>query len=141
MRKSWLALPLIASLILGSCKITRPDQENYIFDGSKVPIEKFIDALKLNFHANVSRDNFTTPDNEPMRSYKLRGALANVTVISLGDDRCNTNAPFHTTFNDKLYEVDLVFNSHGAGDHEAAKEALLRSAQQVGTTLHILSNC
>ena len=141
MRKRRIVFVLIAALAVSSCRITRPDQENYMFDGGKVPVEEFVDALKSNFHASVSRDDFKTPDDEPMRSYDIDGELADITVISIGDFRCDLSADFHTTFNQKLYWGDLVFNSQNPSEREAAKKMLVRSAQQVGGGLQELYEC
>jgi hypothetical protein len=112
-----------------------------MFDGGKVPVERLIDALQSNLDAHVSRDDFATPDNEPVRSYDVDGDVADITVISIQDFNCDPNADFHPTFNQKLYRIDLVFTSSSPTDRQTARNKLFRSARQVGAKLQNLYKC
>jgi len=141
MRDAAFFLAMVAMVATSSCRLTRPDQENYALDGQSVPVQNFVNALQSNFQATVRRDTFTTPVNEQMERYSVIGGLAHVTVISLGDDRCNPNAPVHTTFRQEQYEVDLIFTSQSVSEREAARKTLLRSAEQVGAKMEKLREC
>jgi hypothetical protein len=126
---------------VSSCQITRPEQENYIFDGSRASIQQFIDKLQHNFGVDAERSEFITAYKEVIERYKVSTAVADITVISIGDDRCNPNAPLHTTYKEKMYEVDLVFKSQLPSHHNTARNKLFRSAQDVGAALTSLKEC
>ena len=101
----------------------------------------FVKALEKNFDARAHRTPFRTVDNEPNEIYELSNSTAEVTVISIADDRCNPNASTHLTFDDAQYRVDLVFKTQDPADRTAATNALLAAGRAVGQELQRHSDC
>src|SRR5688572_24802999 len=89
-----------ATFALGGCEITttRPDQENFVLDTSRVPVERFLDALSNRFSARWTATDVTLPDQDPHKVYWLKGSDVMVSLAAMPHDRCNPNASFHTTF-------------------------------------------
>lgn len=128
---------------LSNCKVTRPDQENYVFDGRQAPVGVFVQSLRDHFNGSVQKTDFQTIDDEQNVLYEIASSKGNITIMSLPDDwnRCTSNASTDLTFHQQLYEVDLVFNSRSPAQRETARRTLLRSAQQVGAKLQKLYEC
>jgi hypothetical protein len=142
MRKARAVLGVLAATVaLSSCRLTHPDQENYIFDGGQSRLSNFVRSVEKQFNSRAKRTDFVTADNERNVLYELTSPKGDVDIISLPDDRCNPNASTHLTFNEQLYEVDLVFKTSDAAERRAATVALLRSARDAGGNLQPLEDC
>jgi hypothetical protein len=99
--KLWIATLIMA---LGGCAFSaggRPDQGNFTVRASKLQVERLVRA---------------------------DGSTATVILTQMADDRCDPNAPLHSTFNNGEYRIDLVYRSKSHGDRTSAKNALIRAA-------------
>ena len=62
-------------------------------------------------------------------------------VAPVADDRCDPNAPMHSTYKQGEYRVDLVYETSSNKKREAARAALIGSAKQAAQTLDPFKEC
>ena len=136
-RLATMSLTLLAT----GCTVTRPDQENFVFDGQRVPVQQLVDRVEEKFDSKARKMMFRSPDDKPMVRYEVRSNIASATILSLGDDRCDPNAGPHFTFNDQQYAVFLVFRTSDPADRRKATETLLKAASEAGQPLARLTDC
>ena len=131
-----------ATFALCGCEITttRPDQENFVLDTSRVPVERFLDALSNRLSARWTATDVRLPDQDPNKVYWLKGRDVIVSLGAMPHDRCNPNASFHTTF-DPAYRVDFVYRTSDPTERQAAKKKLFQAASDVGERLTKFEEC
>ena len=62
-------------------------------------------------------------------------------MTQVPDDRCNPNAPMHSTFNDGEYRVDLVYRSGSVAGRSSARRALMQAAEDEGMKITPFNEC
>ena len=133
---------LCVTFALGGCEIgtPRPDQENFVLDTSKVPVHRFLDALANRLPGRRTATDVNLPNRDPSKVYWLKSSDVLVALAPMPHDRCNPNAPRHTTF-DPAYRVDFVYRTSDPGEREAAKRKLFQAASDVGERLTKFEEC
>ena len=63
-----------------------------------------------------------------------------VSLAAMPHDRCNPDAPFHTTF-DPAYRLDFIFRTTDPTERQAAKQKLFQAAADVGAQLTKFEEC
>ena len=124
----------------GGCSVTRPDQDNLILDTSRVPVERFLDALSKRLDSSWSAFDENLPDHDPSKMYTLEARRVSVTLSAMPHDRCNPNAPYHTTW-DKAYRIDFVYRTSDPAERQDAKRKLIQAASDVGERLSVFEEC
>ena len=120
---------LVASLILQSllgCHLDRPDQDNFLLDGSGIGGAALARKLSSNLALSVDTTRLSLPDSDTAEVYWLDGRGFNLTLTPLPDDRCNANASEHITYEEQQFRVDLVYTASSPTVREAAKRKLLQ---------------
>ena len=79
--------------------------------------------------------------NDPSRMFRLDGANATLVIAPVPDDHCDPNAPRHATFKNGEYRVDLVYRSGSEAARDAARRALIKSAQDEGLVITEFKEC
>ena len=133
---------LAVNSALGGCEITttRPDQENFVLDTSRVPVERFLDALSNRLPGSLKVTKGNLPNEDPNETYWFKASDAMVVLSAMPHDRCNPSAPWHTTF-DAAYRLDFVYRTPNRAKREAAKHKLFQAASDVGERLTKFEEC
>jgi hypothetical protein len=133
---------LCITAALGGCEIamTRPDQENFVLDTSRVPIERFLGAVSKGLGGRWTTTDVNLPNQDPHKAYLLKSSDVSVVLSPMPHDRCNPNAPWHTTF-DPAYAVDLVYWTSDPAERQAAKQTLFQAASDIGERLTKFEEC
>jgi hypothetical protein len=131
-----------AMLSIVGCKftVTRPDQENFVLDTRRVPVERFLDALSNRLSASWGATDVTVFDADPSKQYEVDGRDVTVVLSAMPHDRCNPNASHHLTW-DQAYRVDFVYRTSAADKRQAAKRKLIAAASDVGERLAKFEEC
>lgn len=131
-----------AALSIVGCKLTvaRADQENFVLDTRRVPVERFLDALSDRLSASWDASDVTVPDADPSKQYELDGRDVTVILSAMPHDRCNPNGSHHLTW-DQAYRVDFVYRTSAADKRQAAKGKLFAAASDVGERLAKFEEC
>jgi hypothetical protein len=109
-------------------------------DASRVSAEEFLDALSKRLGGSWTVFDERVPDADPSKIYTLESRGISVTLSAIPHDRCNPNAPHHTTW-DKAYRIDFVYLTSDRVQREAAKRKLLQAASDVGERLIRFEEC
>ena len=136
-------LPLAALSImpvLSGCETKRLDQENFVLDTSRVPPDRFLQALAKRLGGSWHVIDVTAPSMDPNKLYSFKSANVRVVFMAMPHDRCNAKAPFHTTF-DPAYRVDFVYRTTEVKQRTAAKAKLFQAAADVGERLTKFEEC
>jgi hypothetical protein len=138
--KLWFAALLMA---LGGCGFNvggRPDQGNFTVRASKPQVERLVQRLSKQFGAADAYD-LNGGGNDPSRMFRLDGSTATVIVVPEADDRCNPNAPRHSTFHEGEYRIDLVYGSKSQADRRSATNALVQAVHDEGLMITEFREC
>jgi hypothetical protein len=73
--------------------------------------------------------------------FRLDEATATLIISPEADDRCNPNAPRHSTFNDGEYRIDLVYRSASERVRNSARHKLMQAAHDQGLTVTSFKEC
>ena len=111
-----------------------------MFNTSKVPVERFLDALSARLGGSWTAVDVPGIDEDPSKMYEVEARSVSVTLSPMPHDRCNPNAPRHTTW-DKAFRVDFVYLTADRAKREAAKQKLLQAASDVGERLERFKEC
>jgi hypothetical protein len=135
-------LSVSVALSLVGCKstVTRSDQENFVLDTSKVPVEPFLDALSNRLSGPWYATDVTVPDADPSKHYELDGRDVTVILSAMPHDRCNPNASHHLSW-DQAYRVDFVYRTSAPEKRRVAKQKLFEAAATVGERLVRVEEC
>ena len=133
---------LCVAAALGGCEIktTRPDQENFVLNTSRVPVERFLDALSNHFSGSWEVTEADLPTQDPIKNYSLKAGNAIIVLSAMPHDRCNPDAPMHTTF-DPAYRVDFVYRTEHRAKRQAARQKLFQAVSEVGERLTKFEEC
>ena len=133
-------LALVPFSLLGACHWTRPPQDNFTIHAGGSGIEPFIAALSKRF-GRAEAQVYNPPESDPSQMFELRGQGAIVVVVPVPDDRCDPNAPMKSTYKQREYRIDLVYETSSSEKREAAKKLLIASATEAGRTLAPFKEC
>jgi hypothetical protein len=136
-------LPWILSIALVGCSVTvtRPDQDNFEIDASNRDIEGFIRALSTKLETSADRTAVNFHDADPGELFRLDSKGITIIIESLPDDRCNPNAPMHTTYNRRRYAADLVYRTSSQPIRAHAKQTLIDSAREARVAIQPFKEC
>jgi hypothetical protein len=111
-----------AALSSTACKptATRPDQDTFVLNTSRVPVQPFLDALRKRLAGAWEASDYAPPDADRSKMYTFEGSDVTVVLVPMPHDRCNPNGRHHLTY-DPAYRVDLVYRSSVPATREAAK--------------------
>jgi hypothetical protein len=133
-------LCLSVALSLAGCKVRRPDQDNFVLDTSRVPVERFLGALSNRLSASWSASDVTVADADPSKIYTLESRDVTVVLVAMPHDRCNPNGPHHLSY-DKAWRVDFVYSTSSPERRQIAKRELFQSAADVEERLVRFAEC
>jgi hypothetical protein len=119
---------------------SRPDQENFVIDTSRVPVERFLNALSDRLSGSWIASDVTVPDADPSKIYRLDASDVTVILSAMPHDRCNPNAPRHTRF-DEAYRLDFVYRTAAKTQREMAKQSLFQAVSDVGERMVKFEEC
>lgn len=133
----------IAIGLLGGCNptFTRAEQENFTFHTGSIGIQPFVAALERRLGASAQAEDINLPDSDVSRLFRIDGHGVTVVVTPIPDDRCNPNAPWHSTYRDGEYRIDLVYYTRSQVERQSAKRILANSAREVGQTVSRFREC
>jgi len=135
-------LLVCAALCFVGCKpsVTRPDQDNFVLNTSRIPVERFLDALSNRVSGEWEASDYAPPDSDRSKMYTLEGNGVSVTLVPMPHDRCNPNASHHLSY-DQAYRVDFVYRTSARPEREAAKRKLFQAASDVRERLVRFEEC
>jgi hypothetical protein len=137
---------LVALIVVGlleACNptFTRAEQDNFTLHAGKVGIQPFVAALERRLGTSAQSDELNLSDSDVTRLFSLSGRGVTVVVNPVPDDHCNPNAPFHSTYRNGEYRIDLVYETSSQAERQAAKRILADSAKEVGQGLIAFKEC
>jgi hypothetical protein len=129
--------------LLGAChpSVTRPDQDNFTLHAGSNGIQPFIAALERGFGASADVENLDRPQSDPSQLFEVDGSGVTVMVTPIPDDRCNPNAPMHSTYKQGEYRIDLIYRTPFADKRQQAKKVLGEAAKEAGQALTTFKAC
>ena len=72
---------------------------------------------------------------------EISGQGVTIMVVPVPDDRCNPNAPMHSTYKQREYRIDVVYQTSSTEKREAAKQTVIGSAKEAGQRLVPFKEC
>jgi len=120
--------------------VTRADQDNFVLDTSRVPVERFLDALSNRLSRGWQASDYAPPDADVSKRYELDARDVTVTLVPMPHDRCNPNGSHHLSY-DPAYRVDFVYETSDREKREAAKRKLFQAASDVNERLVRFDGC
>jgi hypothetical protein len=106
----------------------------------RVPVARFLDVVSDRFAGSWEVREVKAPSQDPSKSYLLRSRDAMIVLSAIPHDRCDFNAPMHTTF-DPAYRVDFIYLTEERAKREAAKQKLFEAASEIGERLTKFNEC
>lgn len=73
--------------------------------------------------------------------FEISGQGVTIVVDPIPDDRCNPNAPMHSTYKQGEYRIDLVFETNSNEQRKTAKQLLLKSITDAGLAAVPFKEC
>jgi hypothetical protein len=134
-----LALALLC--LVGGCRLTRPPQDNFTLHTGGAGIRPFVAALEHAFGTTAEAQRLNLPESDPAELFAIHSSSATVVINPIPDDRCNPNAPMHSTYKQGEYRIDLVYETTSTERQQAAKRLLLNSATEAGLATVPFKEC
>lgn len=136
-----MLLGFVGFLFLLGCTMNRPEQDNYLVDAKGIGGEVLARELASRLKAEISTTTLTLPDSDRAEMFRLDGQGFSLILMPLPDDRCNTKASFHSTYNDQQLRIDLIYNSLSAEDRAELKRALQAVADKLHAHMQPFEEC
>ena len=145
----WVTTFALAAVLAG-CSDTRPEQENFVLQTGSSGAQPFVTALARNLNSTVQHRTVHAPDSDGMKMFELKGKGVWVVLTSMPEDRCDINAPMHTTFQADEFRVDLVYarprfflwlERASSTERRAAKRMIFETAKGLGQKLAPFEEC
>lgn len=135
--------PLALIGLLSAChaNLTRPDQDNFSLLAGRNGIQPFVAALERRFGASAEIENLDLPQSDRTQLFEVDGSGVTVVVNPVPDDRCDPDAPMHSTYKQGEYRIDLVYRTRSASKREQGRETLAQSAKEAGLALTRFKEC
>jgi hypothetical protein len=111
--------------LLGACHVTRSPQDNFTLQAGSAGIQPFVAAIEHAFGKSAQRERLNFPDSDPTELFEVSGTGVKIIVNPLPDDRCNPNAPMHSTYKQGQYRIDLVYETKSMEKREAVDGCFL----------------
>ena len=129
--------------LLGAChpRVTRSDQDNFTLHAGRSGIRPFVAALERGFGTSAEVEDVDLPKSDPSQLFRVDGSGVIVIVVSMPDDRCNPNAPMHSTYKQGEYRIDLVYRTRSADKRQRARQTLAEAARKAGQALTTFKEC
>ena len=136
-------LLVMLAVLLSGCgsTVSRPDQSNFTIHASREQVERLVQTLSRQLDASTDAHELGGPGNDPSRMFRLDGANATLVIAQVPDDRCNPNAPRHSTFHEGGYRIDLVYRSRSEAARNSARRTVIQSVQDEGLTITDFKEC
>lgn len=136
-------LPVMLAVLLSGCgsTVSRPEQSNFTIHASREQAERLVQTLSRQLDASADAHELDGLGNDPSRIFRLDGANATLVIAQVPDDRCNPNAPRHSTFNEGEYRIDLVYRSSSEAARNSARRTVIQSARDEGLTITDFKGC
>lgn len=128
--------------LLGGCdaRVTNADQDNFSLHAGARGIEPLVAALERRLRTSAISTELKL-NSDPARIFRMDGRGVTVLIVPVPDDRCNPNAPYHSTYKQGEYRIDFVYQTKSATKRQAAKEILGASARDAAQSLTPFEEC
>jgi hypothetical protein len=133
------ALLTIGSLM--ACSVRRPEQENFLVDASRIGGASLAHELSLGLGATLTQAELSLPNSDKAQIFRLDGNGFMLILTPLPDDRCNPNASFQSTYNEKKYRADLVFESSSKDQRNTSRKKLLAIGHELKVPISKFEEC
>jgi len=129
--------------MLGACNptFTRADQDNFTVHAGTRGIQPFVAALERRLATSADAEEINSPDSDVYRLIALHAPDVTVVVNPMPDDRCNPNAPRHSTYSDREYRIDVVYETTSPAKRQSARRIVIEAAKEVGQALTPFREC
>ena len=136
-------VPLALIGLLGAChpSLTRADQDNFTLHAGRNGIQPFVAALRRGFGVSAEVEDLHFAQSDPSQLFRVSGSDVTVIVNPVPDDRCNPNAPMHSTYTQGEYRIDLLYRTRSADKRQQARKALAEAAKEAGQALANFKEC
>lgn len=145
--RSLAAFALVA--VLFGCRVTRPPQDNFTLHTDRVGAGPFVTSLSTKLGTTATSRLAEVPGGDSMQMFELQGNGIVVLISSMPNDRCNPNAPKHTTFRGDEFRVDMVYGTlsifgerHASAEQrQSARKMLMQTAEELDQKLVPFEEC
>ena len=128
-------------VLIAGCNFSRPDQDNFTIHAPGDRAEQMVKKLSRDLDASVEIQDLNGLGNEPTRMFWLDGRKVDLVITPVPDDRCDTNAPFSSTFTQGEFRIDLVYGTASDAARNSARRALIHAAQSEDLKITAFKEC